>query len=128
MCLLRYWKSIVWIIIIFILSSISGNELNKIPKINIPHFDKIVHFSMYFILSFLLFIDFTKRDNSKTKNILFIFLFSISYGVLLEFMQEYVFIKRGADFFDFLANISGSTLAISLSILFYKKIPLKLYK
>ena len=40
---LKYRFSIIWAIIILILSGLSGDTVNKISFINIPHFDKIVH-------------------------------------------------------------------------------------
>ncbi|HBF87914.1 MAG TPA: hypothetical protein DDX39_04650 [Bacteroidales bacterium] len=120
MRLVKYWKSILWTVIVFVLSSVSGNDLNKIPTFDIPHLDKIVHFVMYFVLSFFLFIDFTKRDNIKTTIVFYILLFSFLYGVSMEFMQEYVFEKRSASIFDTLANLSGSIVSILLLTIFYK--------
>ena len=108
----KYWKSIFWIIVILILSAISGNELKKIPIIPIPHFDKIVHFGMYFILTSVLILDFTKNQKMNFKTLFFILIFSISYGILMELMQEYVFEKRSADFYDFTANSIGSFVAL----------------
>lgn len=118
MILKKYWKSITWIIVILFLSAISGNELKKVPIIPIPHFDKIVHFGMYFILTSVLILDFTasrlRSMNPKMnfKTLFFILIFSISYGILMELMQEYVFEKRSADFYDFLANSLGSFMAL----------------
>lgn len=120
MVLKKHWKSIAWILIILILSSISGNDLKKIPRINIPHFDKLVHFGMYFILSTVLVFDFSKIQKVNFKLLFYIFLFSVSYGILMEFMQEYVFIKRSASFYDSLANTVGSVVAL-ISMKFYLK-------
>jgi len=48
----RFWiPAILWMAVIFFLSSIPGKD---IPKVPIPHFHKIVHFIEYAILGMLL--------------------------------------------------------------------------
>lgn len=116
----KYWKSLIWVIVIFILSSISGNSLQSIPKFNIPHFDKLVHFGMYFILTIIIIWDATQNKKSSFKVFLFIVVFSISYGALMEFMQEHVFTKRSADLFDFLANSVGVLSGVFSFLIFHK--------
>ena len=109
---------VLWIIVIFILSSISGNSLDKVPKINIPHFDKIVHFSMYSILQYLFLLKFSKNKCtiSINKFLLITSIFSVSYSISLEFAQTYLFVKRSGDIFDVFANATG----IIVIIVFYK--------
>ena len=121
---------IIWLSIILILSSLSGNTLNKIPIVKIPYLDKIVHFSMYFILQFLFMNDyfFSKKYNNFKRYLFLSFLFTLSYGSLMEILQQYVFIKRSGDFFDFLANASGAITAIIFVLLFYNKIFNKKFK
>ncbi len=100
---------ILWIIVIFILSSISGNALDKVPKINIPHFDKIVHFAMYSILQYLFILKFSKTSCKLklTSFLLITGIFSVTYSISMEFAQAYLFEKRSGDIFDVLANTTG---------------------
>jgi len=109
---------ILWIIVIFVLSSISGNSLERVPKINIPHFDKIVHFSMYSILQYLFILQFSKIACKipLTKFLIITSLFSVSYSISMELAQTYLFEKRSGDVLDVLANTTG----IIIIILFYK--------
>ena len=92
--------------------------MNKVPKIPIPHFDKIAHFGMYFILTSILILDFsasvigTKNTKLNIKIMFYVLIFSLSYGILMELMQEFVFEKRSASFYDFLANALGSFIAM----------------
>ena len=109
---------ILWIIVIFILSSISGNSLDKVPKINIPHFDKIVHFGMYSILQYLFILKFSKTACKIPiiKFLLITSIFSVSYSIAMEFAQAYLFEKRSGDIFDVVANATG----VITVIVFYK--------
>jgi len=107
---------ILWIIVIFILSAISGNDLDKVPKINIPHFDKIVHFGMYSILQYLFILNFSKTRCKLTfiNYLIITSVFSVSYSIIMEFAQTYLFEKRSGDFFDVLANTTGVLTVIFL--------------
>ena len=119
----NYWKTILWAVVILILSSIPGNEVNKIHFINIPYFDKFVHFSMYLVLSFLFFFDMSKLSESKKlnlSNVSFVILVSISYGISMELLQKYLFIERSAELADFFANSLGSFTAIVVYWFFRK--------
>jgi VanZ family protein len=114
---------IIWIIVIFILSSIPGNDLQKLPKFKIPHLDKIVHFVMYFTLQFLVLTEYYKNYTKKIsfiKLLSFSLLISVSYGLLMEILQNYFFISRTGSLFDFLANTIGAILGSIAVILLIK--------
>jgi VanZ family protein len=105
---------IIWVIIIFILSSLSGNKFNKIPIIPIPYLDKIVHFIMYFTLQFLFLLEYFKNYQEKYKRVKYLLLtlfLSISYGAILEVLQQFIFTKRSGSFYDFTANSLGTITA-----------------
>ena len=112
---------IIWIIVVFILSSIPGSDIPKISRFKIPHLDKIVHFIMYFTLQFLVLTEYYKNYKNKylfTKVLLLTLLLSISYGLIMELLQEYLFISRTASLYDFLANSAGAIFgSISVIIL-----------
>jgi VanZ family protein len=102
--------SILWTLIILYLS------LGKMPdddsvKINIPHLDKVVHFTMYFVYTALLLIE---GKSQKKRAILVIALYSISFGILMEILQHIFFTYRSGDFFDFLFNTMGVVTSLLL--------------
>jgi len=80
-------------------------------KLNIPHLDKVVHLSLYFIYTFLLLAE--TRYNNKKSTILLIALYSILFGALMEFCQMYLFDYRSGDIFDAIFNTLGVLLAIA---------------
>ncbi len=117
----NYGIVIIWASIVLILSGMPVYDLNKDRFINIPHLDKIIHFAMYYILSFLIiYSNHTNKNNNFTfkKTSTISFIISFAYGITIEIMQHYIFISRGFDILDIIANTSG----ILISILFYKKI------
>lgn len=119
---LKYRFSIIWAIIILILSGLSGDAVDKISFINIPHFDKIVHAGIYFILCSIIIYESGFLKSKYSFSALFtILLISISYGILMEIMQEYVFIKRSNDIFDVIANSTGTVFSIFAFIIYKKR-------
>jgi len=106
--------AIIWLIVIGIASGYPGNT---IPKVPVWQADKIVHITIYAILSFFLLIAFRKQyliKNTRLRISLFIILFSISYGGLMEILQHYIFINRSGNWYDFLANGLGAILGVIL--------------
>ena len=125
----KYFKSIVWIVIILIisLSKIKTNE--EINSLDLP-LDKIAHFFMYFILTILILWDtnFKKSKNKKSK-ILITLLFINLYGIFIEVLQLKLTTYRSAEFLDFIANFSGSLIAaISFYINYFYNIYSKILK
>lgn len=111
---LRFWKTIIWAIIVFSISSFPGNKVDHVPFLNIPHIDKIIHAGMYFILSFSFLFEINNNSFYQTLRLklsIIILILSISYGFILEILQSFLFIERSGDFYDFLANSLGCILA-----------------
>jgi len=114
---------IIWIIIIFILSSVPGNNIPKIAPFKIPHLDKIVHFIMYFTLQFLVLVEYYKNYTQKYSlaNAVFVsVMFSVLYGVTMEILQFLFFINRTGSFYDILANSTGAIIGSLIAILLSK--------
>lgn len=106
----KYLYISVWTALI-IYASVTSSE--SIPKFNVfEHFDKVVHFCMYFGQSFLLIPLFIKL---KYKYLIAI-LSAIGFGILMEWIQFSLTENRSADFFDAIANSLG---AISGSLFFH---------
>jgi VanZ family protein len=92
---------------------------NEIKQIEIPNFDKIIHFVFHFVFTTLWFLYFKKKFNSSNNiNLLAITLIiSFVFGIAIELMQQYFTTTRTADVFDILANLFGAFLAAFLIIL-----------
>ncbi len=123
----NFWISLLWAALILVACAIPGNELNKVSLISIPYFDKIVHFGFYFVFSFLLMIGYVKF-HSKVRKRTYIYPLNISaiYGGSIEMLQNAVFVNRGADWSDFIANVLGSVFGI-LAFFLLKSFP-NIYK
>ena len=108
--------SILWALIILILSTTSQPSIKFDSDILLTHVDKFVHFSMYFILQFLLMWNYRCSDviNKHGK----IFLTVCFYGLIIELIQ-YQFLKdRFFEIFDIIANITGAFAAFLFFQLF----------
>jgi VanZ family protein len=109
------WPALLWALFILIICGIPGHRL---PHVNFWQWlkpDKVVHLFVYAILSYLLIRGFIKQKKfSGLKNSpgLSAVIFSIFYGVLIEVLQEYVFIDRSGEFFDALANSIGALIGL----------------
>ncbi len=113
-----FLPSVIWGLIIFVLISVPIGSPES-SFFNIPHFDKLVHISLFSVLSFLLSIGFflnskNKVDSYKIKRHFWIVLFfGIGYGALTEAFQEVFLTERTGSFSDFLANTAGTLFGIA---------------
>lgn len=111
----RHINSFLWALIILLLCGAPSSEFPTMGFINIPHLDKVVHFGLYVVFTLLLISENNtlRLSGGLTKKSMLIgFILAVAYGGIIELMQMLVFTSRGAEFFDFLANIIGSTTAI----------------
>ena len=108
----KYIKLLVWTFIIFYICLSPSEEIPKTKIFEIPYFDKIVHFGIYFVFSLI----FTIILESKKKNHQNIYIFNVSmtilFGGLIEILQHYLPIERSADFYDFMADLFGTIAAV----------------
>ncbi len=113
----KFRFSILWAIILFVISVIPNNNL---PKTSIPNIDILVHFCLYFILSCLM-ISGDKKEHahiSYSKLLAFIMI-SGGYGMILELIQPIVS-DRASEFSDFLANFIGASFGAGLMFIYHK--------
>ena len=112
----RLWTPVfAWALVIFCLSSIPGRN---IPRVDIPHADKLVHFSEYLILSLLTARAFlrTAANISLAKTVILSIIILSLYAAFDEWHQNFV-PDRTCDIFDFSADFIGlSTGAILYGI------------
>ncbi len=112
----NYWRSILLFIVIVLLSTINTNDLVSDEIHFFKHFDKFAHFTMYFSLSFVFFIENHKSTRPIRKG--WIVLDTIVLGIALEFIQFLFTNYRTGNFYDAVFNtigvVSGSVLYILL--------------
>ena len=102
-------KPFIWLIFIAVLSLMPAEDLPKVPMWNLPQFDKLVHFTMYFILAVLLAKPLIKLELLVWSIVLFI---SVLIGGLIEILQFAITNYRSASWFDFLADITGAIIGL----------------
>ena len=113
MKILKYWKPIIIAIIILYGSITSSNNLSKITFLKIEHIDKLIHFTLYFILSISFLTSLHRNTRIKILNQKVITLIVvISYGLLMEVFQYYFTNDRSAEILDIFANTFGCILGI----------------
>lgn len=84
------------------------------PRIGIAHLDKVVHFGIFLVFTFL-WLSFLYRKNNfalSTRTIVMFFLISIVYGTLIEVFQELFTVGRSFDMLDIAADMFGSLIGI----------------
>jgi VanZ family protein len=99
------------------------------PDIDIPHFDKLVHFCFYFGAAVLgtLFVreSFHKRA-PLMQTLMYVILGAVAFGILIEVLQYNFTANREGDFYDALANTFGAIIgAWAMKLLFSDKRGLK---
>ncbi len=107
-----FWKPLIWLALICYGLFLPANDLPLKPFLKIPHFDKMVHFGLFFVLCLLLFRPFKKL---KMNYLIIAPAISITLGAVLETIQHLLSHSRSSNIYDFLANTAG----IITSILFF---------
>ena len=83
----------------------------------IPHVDKLVHFIFYFImviLGFLALKDDFKHQFSLKRILLWVVVFSIVFGIIIEVLQYAITVNRHGDILDAFANSLGALVGLFL--------------
>ena len=109
-----FLPAFLWAVVIAILSLLPGNDL---PKVRIPHIDKMVHFTIYLVFGALLMYGFAKQYKGKAlrfKPEWIVIGFTALWGTLMEVMQLLFTKTRHFEYLDILTNIIGSILGIVL--------------
>jgi len=110
-----YYKLLIWFIVIGILCFTPGSEFKSV-KINIQHFDKIVHFAMFYIFGLLA--QSISYNPKSVKNVILIFAFI--YAGLIEIIQSYFVPMRNGDVIDFIFDLFGLLMGL-ITLKFYPK-------
>ncbi|PDH51146.1 MAG: hypothetical protein CND00_03640 [Cryomorphaceae bacterium MED-G14] len=110
---LKYF-AITYSIIIVIISLTPIPE--STPRFKFFEIDKLIHFIIYLIFV----ISWGFVFNIKNLSLIRLLLFSIIFGITLEFLQDLLPFGRYFNFYDILANMAGVIIGIII-LHFYKK-------
>jgi VanZ family protein len=103
-----YWKSIFILTVIFYLSFAPPSTFEEVPTFEIPYLDKIIHFVLYFVLSFNLINEFTNSNFTQKKRFIWVGLVClIILGGLIEIAQQQYFAPRTAEWIDWISDGIG---------------------
>lgn len=84
-------------------------------KILIPHFDKVVHFSLFFILTLILLYESKLRKANASlsrKTIIWLIVATLVYASILEGVQFLFIASRSGNLADLAANLLGIFVAL----------------
>ncbi len=82
--------------------------------------DKLAHFIAYFVLTtvWFSFLFFSERQNKNLKQSLWIAsVMCVLYGILMEILQALLTTYRSSEWYDVIANTSGTIFAVLLIVL-----------
>ena len=99
--------AIIWTIVVSTLTLLPGKDL---PEIHVINFDKFAHLGVFGLLN-LLYLRWQRFGTSTGIPSLWVTIFVVMYGGLIEFLQWAFYTDRTADFGDFAANTLGCLLA-----------------
>lgn len=111
----KHINSALWAVVILILCGTPSSGFSGFRFINIPQFDKVVHLGLYVVFTLLIISENNPNRNMGTvdrRYKIIALAVASAYGLLIELLQWLIFTSRSADFFDFLADVAGSVLAI----------------
>ncbi|MFA5649391.1 MAG: VanZ family protein [Bacteroidales bacterium] len=115
MIILRYWKSAVWTFVILLATTLPSSSIPKISMLEIPHFDKVVHFALFFVLAIFLLSESNKlRKQGELTRFAAVVALSVSFGfgLTIELLQFFVLTTRSGSLLDFVANMAGALAAV----------------
>ena len=118
----KYRLPVLLLFIITTLGILAGTLLP--PNYDLPDTiwkqDKVGHFIMFLIWT-TLFGAFLAVKNQARPKLLAVFLYSAAYGLGIEILQLLLPTNRQAETLDFVADISGSLVAICILWFIFKK-------
>jgi len=109
----RYKYTLIVSLFILYLSLKNANTFNRVPLFNIPHFDKIAHFLMYFGLMSVFILE-TKRTHKFNRPVMLLALFPFLYGVSMEIFQGLLTTTRSPSIYDVIFNSLGIVFSVLL--------------
>jgi len=103
--------SILVALVIAFLSLANGNKMNELSLIRYHDFDKIVHFTMYFVLMAVIIWE-NRTGLNKSTLIFLAGLIPFFFGLILELLQNWIATSRSGSIYDLMFNLAGIIFAI----------------
>lgn len=102
------WPSIGWTALIFILLSMPTDGVDGSGLFDIPHFDKVIHFFLFLVLSCLWGI-YSSHQKPENQNFLLLLtvILGAAYGLGMEYYQKF-FTLRSFSYLDAVADAAGA--------------------
>ncbi|MCF8346022.1 MAG: VanZ family protein [Bacteroidales bacterium] len=120
----KEWRGIVvtilFAILILILSIIPPDISGSAPSFYFPGMDKIIHALMYGSFTVVVLHEFLKNRHYRITTIIWILSGIFVYSVLMEILQLTLIAYRSGDVWDILANLTGILSGTGLMFLFRK--------
>ena len=94
------------------------------PSLEIPHLDKVVHFTFYFaacLLGVFFLREQTRGEIPLKKALIIMLLATIAFGILMEVLQYTLTTERTGDILDGIANTVGSFCGALLMKFYFSK-------
>ncbi len=117
-----------WLVFVTLASLFSFDQ-DDTPSINIPHFDKFVHFTFYFVMVILgiwAVREYLKAPRKLAVVVVWVVVFAVLYGIIIEVLQHTLTASREGDILDALANAAGALMGMLVAkALFSSKWSLK---
>ncbi len=119
----KYHKTLSIITIITLLSLLNTSDIQPRNIRLFPHFDKVVHFLMYFTLAFIFMLEYYIHHHKTISKISKILILPLFYGGLMELLQLLITANRSGEWWDMLANACGIITAY-FAVLLFRNSPL----
>jgi len=107
---MQYWTTaalIMWVVVVFFVHVVPIDP-NKARTIDIPHFDKFIHFSLFLVLSLLALRRRVAHPRPMSSSAVgWIILSCCVYGIALELFQPLAGTHRSSDVVDGIADVLG---------------------
>ena len=115
---------IVWTLLILMLCLMPGDNLPSTSFLSFKGVDKLLHFTLYFVLLIFVgkgLVNYFDSSYSNNRIIVIAFLYCLFLGVGIEFLQSIFVPGRSGDFFDVLANATGASVGVVILLVQSKK-------
>jgi len=109
------WPALLWALFILVICGVPGHKLPHVDFLKWLKPDKVIHLFVYAVLCYLVLKGFTKQETIpffRNHSKLLAVVFCVGYGILIEVLQQYVFIDRSGEVFDALANATGAFIGL----------------
>ena len=117
----KYWKSILWSVLICILLFIPGNRLPSRQFFNIPGLDKIIHLVLFLVLEWLILYERgIKIILYHLISVLKITFFALAFAIITELIQHYLILERKGSIDDLIMDIIGIFIGVLVYDTFYR--------